>query len=517
LDLFVPSSERTIDFPYKFLKLICDTPYRRQYSDRGLNYTSDIDRDWVEYRKKFPSQSKLIEDSSTYHRVRPMWKNVSAQIMKCDVPAVYPVNSSMDETMKLLHVFFRYIRSKPSHENEDHTYDLAKSPGLPYSKHHQRDKRSVLDRNRKNLIKYTFNLSYPVIDSYNDKDELLDIEDLARGKVRGVFGSSFHGIIREKFLYGLQNQKILEDHQNSWIKYGLVKQYGGFNKAIRSLEKFPFIWESDVSGYDRKIFLKFVYEIRNANIIDKELYLDFINSVTQSNVFPFVLLPNGYLIQRRTGNNSGKNNTTTDNSIAHKIIMVYMFVKRLNEIGKPVSLSYIFANVELLIYSDDKLGGMNLSAFEFETPQEFLDFEREVYSEFGLECKATSQVHTLKKSGDRVPEIHSFLGSFTHYDEGLDVYVPYPRFGKICSSLVRKYPNPDILIRFCRTVNLTVSCYPNKEVFSRALHYLTWFYNEHPKENYLFDEALKMYDIDINARSSFRRVYLGFESEGLLC
>jgi len=478
-----------------------------------MNYTSTIDKDWLEYSKENPDLKQMIEASSSYYRVRPLWKNVAAQIVKCDVPAIYPVNLAMDETMKLMHVYFRFIRSEPSHETDDHTYDLSKSPGLPYSKHQMRDKRSVIERKRKLLIKFTFDLGYPVIDSYNDKDELLDIEDLERGKVRGVFGSSFHGIIREKFLYGLQNKKILEVHNESWIKYGLAKQYGGFNKAIRKLEKFPFVWESDVSGYDRKIFLKFVYEIRNENVLKKDLFKDMIEAVTESNVYPTVLLPNGYVVRRKTGNNSGKNNTTCDNSIAHKIIMVYMFVKRLREINKPVSLTYIYTNVELLIYSDDKLGGMNLSAFDWETPQEFLDYERAIYAEFGLECKVSSQVHSLKEVGQRVPPVHSFLGSFTHYDENLDVYVPYPRFGKICSSLVQKYSNPDILIRFCRTVNLTVSCYPNPDIFSRALHYLNWFYNKHPKFNYLFDEALHMYDIDINARSSFRRVYLGFESE----
>jgi len=445
-----------------------------------------------------------------------LWKNVAAQIDKCDVPAIYPENDNMHETMKLCKVFFRYIRSEPSHEPEEHTYDLTTSPGLPLNKSGCRTKKDVLTRKKVLLIKFTFNLKYPVIDAYNDKIELLDWMDLMRGKMRGVFGSSFHGIIREKFLYGNQNTKILEDCENSWIKYGLVKQYGGFSKAIRKLEKFEFVWESDVSGYDRKICLKFVYQIRNENVIDSHLYTPLIEAVTDSNVSPMVLLPNGYVVKRSTGNDSGKNNTTTDNSIAHFIIMIYLFVKRLRQLNEVPKLTYIFSNVELLIYSDDKIGGMNLSAFGWEDPKDFLDFEREVYAEFGLECKASSQVHTLKKVGERVPDVHSFLGSFTHYDSNLEVYVPYPRFGKICSSLTQKYDNPDILIRFCRTVNLTVSCYPNDEIFERALHYLSWFYDKHPKYNYLFDEALGMYGIDISARSSFRRVYLGFEAENLL-
>lgn len=420
----------------------------------------------------------------------------------------------MDKTMNLCHSYFRFLASTPSHNDEDHSYDLSTSPGLPESKHGLRSKAKVLELAMGLLILYIFNLDYPVIDSYNDKDELLDVVDLERNKVRGVFGAPFHGIYREKFLYGLQNNKLLANWRDSWIKYGLVKQYGGFNSAIKALERFPFIWESDMSGFDRRVCLDKVYEIRNKNLIVPPGldYSDLIATVTRDNTRPTVLLPNGYVVQRATGNDSGKNNTTTDNSIAHFIMLIYILVKKLMSIGVEPKLSYIFENATIMIYSDDKLGGMFLEKFGFEDPQDFLDWERECYSEFNMECKKSAQLHTVKSVGARVDSQHSFLGSFCHYDESTAMYIPYPRLGKICSTLTQKYGTKDKEVRFARVLNLTLNCYPNPELFEQALSYLKWLYAKDPEMGYKYDEILNEFEIDYSVRETFRRIYMGFEA-----
>jgi len=514
LKLVVPTAERIDNYPYKNLQLICDSTYRRQYPNTGANYSDVVDRDWEAYKLANPGHS-MIEGSATYFRVRALWKNVSLQIMKCDVDAVYPDNEFIDKTMQMCLVYFRFLKTVPSHNDNDHTYDLGTSGGIPWCKNKVRSKRDVLMHFTNRLREYIFDLKYPAISSYNDKDELLDTEDLERGKIRGVFGGSFHGIYREKFCYGIQNDKLLKNYKNCWIKYGLVKQYGGFNAAIQTLEQFSFVWESDISGYDRKIYLKFVYMIRNMNVDDPTgEFKDLVDAVTESNMHPLVLLPNGYVVKRKTGNNSGNNNTTTDNSIAHFVIMVYLFTKKLMLIGEVPKLTYIFENAKLMIYSDDKLGGCHLDKFGFESPQDFLDFERDVYLEFGLECKPSTQVWTVKDPGGRVSNVHSFLGSYTHFDESSSMYVPYPRFGKICSSLIQKYNNKDVLIRFLRIMCLVVNSYPNPDIFDESLKYLKWFYDRHPKHNFIFDDALQTSNLEMNSRNSFRRTYLGFEADG---
>jgi len=505
------SARRIAEYPYAHLQLVCDSDYKRQYTNVGLNFTSLTDQDWIDFSLYDKDSARLIEESADYYRVRALWKNVSAQILKCDVRAVLPVGPIIEHTLKLVQGFLGFMRSAPDDSPANHVYCLDKSPGIPFSKLKIRSKKAVLEKHRDKLLKYVYDLRYPAVDSYNDKDELLPQEDLDRNKIRGVFGGSFHGVIRERIVYGQQNKAILENHKDNWIKYGLVKQYGGFNSAIQTLEPFSFIWESDCSGFDRRVCLKYVYRIRNALVIDVGPWKDMMESVTENNVHPLVLLPNGYVVRRQTGNDSGKNNTTVDNCIAHFIMMIYFFVKRLTDLNQPVKLSYIFKHANLLIYSDDKIGGTDLETWGFDSPQEFLDYEREVYAEFGMECKPSSQHYTIKKKGARLAPTHSFLGSYTHTDSQSGMYIPYPRFGKICSSVVRKYPCKDVVTRFHRIMDLTVNSYPSPEIFSRLLIFLQWFYNRFPKLQWQFDEILNDAEIDFSARDTFSRIYKGFE------
>jgi hypothetical protein len=480
----------------------------------GSNYTNTLDRDFLLFQESYPDEARIIMRSASYFRVKPLWKNVNAQIMKCDVEGKFPSGPVIDRTVELVTAFLRYMTSSPDVSEDNHEYDLAKSPGLPFSKERIRTKGKVYTHHLPRLMKYVKDLKYPAIDSYNDKDELLDIEDLKRNKVRGVFGGSFHGVIRERILYGGQNKAILENSHTGWIKYGLVKQYGGFSKALRELEPYSFVWESDCSGFDRRVNLTLVYKVRNSLLVNIEGFEEMIESVTQNNIKPIVLLPNGYIVERQTGNDSGKNNTTVDNCIAHFIMMIYLFVKRCVELGIEPKLSFIFSKAHLLIYSDDKIGGTDLETWGFESPAEFLEYERNVYEEFGMECKPSSQYSTLKAPGDRIDPNHSFLGSFASFNESANMYVPYPRFGKICSSIVQKYPEQDELIRFMRALDLTICSFPNVEVFNSFIKYLEWYYDKNPAKSWMFDEILSTAEISTKSRDTFSRIYMGFETRG---
>lgn len=509
------SEKRMKQFPYQHLEPVCDSTYWRSYLTSGPNYIKKFDSDWLKYQKEHPDK-KLLEIGTEYFRNIPLLQNVEAQILKCDVPPIYPQNRCMDRVMQLCHSYFKCLRSEAGFD-KNFSYTLGTSGGIPWNKCGLKNKRQVLEKFTTLLLKYVYNTNYPDIACYNDKDELLSWEDILRKKSRGIFGSTFHGVIREKILYGRQNDIIHDMHQNSWIKYGFVKQYGGFDTFFKSLENKSFRWESDCSGYDRKIFLKFVYDIRNANIINADQYQEMIDRVTSDNVNPMVLLPNGYVVRRKTGNNSGKNNTTVDNSIAHFIINIYLFLKKLvleGAVPEEINLSDILPKVNLGIYSDDKIGSFNLEDFGWTSPEDFLSFERDVYSEFGLELKASAQAWSLDYDLGRIAEKHSFLGSYAGFDEFVHMYVPVPRFGKICASFTQKYSGRDKVLRFIRYVVLTLNCVPKSDYFDASLHFLTWYYN-HPDNRayvYLFDEILNDLNLDTSLKDTFSKLYLGFES-----
>jgi len=501
-------------YPYKHLKIVCDSDYMRIYPVNGPNYTWTPDKDWEKYVQREIAAGRcgfeLIERTCDSMKVRALRNDVEAQILKCDVEPSYPNTGVSELALDLVVQFLSYIRSGVGEAGM--TFEMSASNGLPLSKMGFKCKRDVVENSkaREYNNKLAVDLRYIVVDTYSDKDELLTREELERRKIRGIFNSSFFGLIRERFLWGGQNDKLLANFKNSWIKYGMVKQYGGFNSELQPLEAFEFRWESDASGWDRKICLVPVYQIRN-RLLDYEGFENLLELATQNNIRPVVLLPNGYVVERATGNDSGKNNTTTDNSIAHFYILVYLFVKRMVEIGKTPNLTDIFNNVHVLIYSDDKLGGINLDFFQW-APEEFILFEREVYSEFGLELKASACLWTVAQKGDRLDKRHSFLGSYAHFDKNACMYVPYPRLGKICSTLTLKYSCDDVEVKFSRFLNLCINLTPNPDLFHESVQFLAFYYKEHPRFMWRFNEILKSIDIDMSVRRSFYRLYTGFES-----
>lgn len=525
--------------PYKHLKVLGKTHYSRSYPSYGPNFRDKLDEDWIKFKQSRNLQTTVIDLSATYHMVRAKLQSVHFSIKKCDVPAIDPKPSkAIDTATRFCEIYLSYIRSEVFNPPGGHEYNLNTSDGLPWLKY--KCQCGLIHKKKGELFDCAYamvkvkelvrDLYYIPVDTYNDKLEQLPEEDLimdgglkfdevgnpVESKVRGTFCTAVHFLAKEKFLFGGQNEKLVSGHSNSWIKYGGVKQYGGFNEMVKPLEKFSFRCESDVSGFDRTAYLKRVYYLRRKLLTTRRTppLEELLDHVEKHNVNPTVLLPNGLIIERQTGNDSGRDGTASNNSILHLLILVYLFVRRQEVLGRAFDYEDIFRNVEALIYSDDKLMSFNLDYWGFETPEDYLSWEREIYAEFGMKIKKSSQFWTLAQPRSRIDPRHSFLGSYCHFSNGL--YLPYPRFGKVCSSVIYNATLNSIgtLDKFQKLVNLTILSYSNPEIFTLLSDYVQWYMGEYPEfyEQYLL--ALDSADVDIAAKNSFNRIYSGYELSG---
>jgi hypothetical protein len=502
--------------PYDHLVVVAESDYGRTYPG-GVNFIDKPSRDWREFSKTL-SRDELFyfRKHAKYHQVRATQEAIDISIGKCDVPAVVPPTDEILLTALNLTVHaLSYTRGAPPlSATELWDFKLSSSAGLPYSKQGLKTKAEVIKDHAELLIDRAFDLSEIPIDTYNDKQEFLTEEELSRNKVRGVFSTSLHHLLRERLVYGAQNRAILEGHENRWIQYGMVKQYGGFDRCIKPIEQFQYKDEGDVSGWDRVAPLSFVYIIRNRLLSELSGPLAKIRDyVSFHNVVTHVLLPNGKVVRRKTGANSGRSNTTTDNSILHLLIVVYIFVRRSFHLGKSITIVTIMTYAVYRIYSDDKLGSVDLEFWEFSGPEEFMDFAIDTYGLFGMTIKKSATFYTFCFKGERIDPRHSFLGSYVTYHTGYGMYLPLPRLDKICSSLVyldQKQLDPPEF--FAKIVSLAELSVVNSFVFGVIFKFINWYYLQNcDLHGPSFDTFLTTKNLRFDDPGNYTHILTGFE------
>jgi hypothetical protein len=344
-----------------------------------------------------------------------------------------------------------------------------------------------------------------------DKVEFLDKADLARGKVRTMFGPDLLELMWQKVFFDKQNQGIIDGNENSWIKYGMVKQYGGFNRLCQKLEKFPLRGEGDASGWDRTADMSGVYRLRTRGLNLPPHLTQKYYQVVENIVHSIVLLPNGDLVECKTGNRSGTNNTASDNSLKHLIIKFYELIFMRVEKGLPIpTYEECMEYAVIAIYSDDYIESLDDKFFPYNA-EEYRQVLVTVYGRFGIVMKESATVITRSKG--RLSSDHSFLGSNARWNEFYRQYIPYPRMGKICSSLIFDSLNPiSKFDMFTRSLNLAVLSYPDEIVFEIVVRYAKWLYTSlEPEDRVKADEFLDTVQVNLDDRKTFMKVITGRE------
>lgn len=258
--------------------------------------------------------------------------------------------------------------------------------------------------------------SIPVLWKVAGKREPRTREDyVVLGKQRTFIIEPVDHLWSTKKVYGLQNKGLC---MLGWSCYGLNPYSGGCNRLARRLTKHKRFWILDGKGWDRLLScMREVYLMRNKYKVDdphlKWVYENLINS--------FLVLPNGDVIFKTWGNNSGSGNTTGDNIMAMTFVLSFLFF------WMGYTAEQIQSSVEVAIFGDDVVGSDSLPCSDEELESAF----RFVFGDlFGIVLDPFEIHHDLSKC--------SFLG-FTFSKHGGSWIPKYP-LGKLCASVKG---NPD--------------------------------------------------------------------------
>lgn len=502
------------------MRVLFTTQYKRPYPNSGPNYFDCPDKNWCAFKAQNPKlDTELIERSADYYKVRARWQEMKISIDKKDVPSIIPAGPAFDRALLHCKRYFSYIYTEPNLPLEGFNFVMNTSPGLPFIKLGLHTKTEVVENPEAKQIldDLAFDLSIPVVETCNDKVEFLPHADLTREepKLRTTFGASMISLFKESYLYARQNENLKKYHRNKSVKYGFRKQYGGFNELAKPHEKYEYRWETDVTGLDRGINLGPVYEVRNYNLnCDTQFDCELRDTWETQVKNPMFLHPDGSIIQCSGGNHSGKLNTTTDNCIALKIVNVYGRVKLFLEQGIPmedITYQLIEDCTEENYYGDDSFNSISKDVVKMPIG-EWEDFVRQYYADFGLKIKPSAVLFTEAMPGDRIDPRHSFLGSFFTYDEAYKMYLPSPRFGKICASITQTpLKRLETMDYFRRLIAIVEHSFPNKQIFDVLSKYIDWHIRKDPVNSGEFIEIVGNMRASIGLRQHFKNLYTGYE------
>jgi len=386
-------------------------PVLREYRELNPLYTTKFVIPLGSVKSKcyqtrlFASFGKL-ERVVKFSGVKPVDANVWTSILKMDARP----NTSIDPLVfrrALARSWTKLCFALTQPLNFVPEFVLTTSASFPFTTMGFRTKESVFsDINFYDILESP--ASHDCVWRVSPKEELKLLTEIDSNKIRTFIIPPLHLLWWQKVFFSNQDQ-FLKKGVFGDIRYGQVFAYGGFHRLMER-HRGRLVCYGDVSGWDRLLsIMKNIYDLRSKGIDTQSLEEIYSWTVTNT-VNSILLLPNGDVVEKEWGNNSGSGTTTGDNCIGHQIINDY---KR--EL-LPKGSDYISD-----VYGDDFLSsvsGMDRGLL--------LDLETRVYSTFGLALKF---LHVIDG-----PVGAQFLGATcVQYD---NCYLPSYDSDRIYASLV---------------------------------------------------------------------------------
>jgi hypothetical protein len=328
------------------------------------------------------------------------------------------------------------------------------------------------------------------------KEEFLSMLLITNGKIRTFIIPPLHLLYWQKVLFS-EMSEVIKSMRYDGVAYGIVFSGGGFDNLMKRFEGCAQIYCDDVEGWDRLLpLLPLVYELKK-HVLERNMkiafepYRDVCDWTIENTVNSTILLPNGDLIQKAWGNNSGSGQTTEDNCLAHDLIKTFMALVMEREL--KVDMDYV-------LYSDDAIDGISPGS------EKFMPLKHKLYSQFYMGLKAGASVVTTSPHGAQ------FLGAtavrIDHH--GQQVYVPAYDSDRIFSALVMELKRHQKDEQLTKLYSLMILSWNDVELFNHIRDFLVWFVSRNTNIGF----ARTLLKLGIPTRKSVIKFWLGVEQSG---
>jgi len=285
------------------------------------------------------------------------------------------------------------------------------------------------------------------------------------------------------------NDNIYEAGRNLQVAslVGLAKQRLGWHKVYHRLNKFPNAVDFDFSKFDKtvdRLSFKICMNVRlgmfsnlTPNLIKlvKSYYRDMINSL--------IVMEDGNIIYKRSGNSSGQPCTITENNLVNEFRWLYAWCALAPD-AEYCNYSHWKENVELCVMGDDSILTVSDDVKSWYNPSAIM----KIFSSHGW----VSKIGDLQFKKLLDTEFCSLL--FRKLPSGM--VVPSPKYtGKYITSMLRGSKYNTVGFSCLRALAIRMDAYYNDEVFRLMDGYVQYLFQQYGQELRVGEDNLSYEDL----------------------
>jgi len=276
------------------------------------------------------------------------------------------------------------------------------------------------------------------------KAELRPQEKVLANKTRSFTAAPIDTLLAGKVCVDDFNNKFYSLHLKIPSTVGITKFYGGWDRLLESLPDGWVYCDADGSQFDSSLtpyLLNAVLEMRLRFMEEWDLGEQMLKNLYTEIVYTPILTPDGTIVKKFKGNNSGQPSTVVDNTLM-VIMAVYYVAEKIGITGQLENTLVFFAN------GDDLLIAIKPEC------ESYLDRFEELFSELGLKYDFTSRTRKKEElwfmshrgvevNGMWIPKLEEErIVSILEWDRALQ---PEHRLEAICAAMIEAWGYPDLL------------------------------------------------------------------------
>lgn len=315
------------------------------------------------------------------------------------------------------------------------------------------------------------------------KCEMRTPEKIADNNLRTFTASPFeHSVNLNRMCLDMNNNfynsaNDVDGWTRTWSVVGASKFESGWDNLYYRLDRHPNAFELDESAFDSSLFVEALLgqmELRWSFLREEDrtpenrlrlerLYNAIVHSV--------IVLENGELIQKHTGNPSGSSNTIVDNTMILFRLFAYAWIVLCKQQSRATSYEEFMREVEAALCGDDNTFTVSDRVVGWFNPSTIAP----VWSGIGVTTKTPCSLPRP------LSEVQFLSQGFAFHDE-LGIWVPVPETERVLSSLMYGSDVDDVRWHFLRACALRMDSWGNPECRSVIAAYIEYLSREYKRE-----------------------------------